>query len=483
MYKYVNLNDTVYLHFPVNNTEGSGASGVTPAVQIRRSGDVANAAPVYSATPYLLSHVSFPQGCYEVSIPATTGNGFIIGNEYNAFATISISSQNPTGYIGGFTLNPVNISQNIVKSGVIDALNTVVLSTAPSGSINEKMYNLATNDELATDILNASVASYNTLQTVGKILKDLSSGSISLTAQQIREEIDANSTQLAALTSRLSSARASYLDNLSSGIVATYSQVDTVNNLVNAINSITSQLNFTGTKVNAFTNDSSGVVTLLNRVIGTIAAGTHQPQTGDAYAIVTNAEYGNDAIQNDVASQSSYLNSIYNVANKLDTTLELNGAVYRFTELALANSPTGSGGFTETDRTNLLSTTTVTSILNTMIENVGGNRYKAKALETAPISTLATSSGLITVSNKIDAVATNVDSILLDTGTDGVKVQDVETGLSFVHAMQGLFALVCKMNGGGTTTINARDFADTKNRVTWNTDLQNNRLSVTFSFD
>jgi hypothetical protein len=264
MYKYINLNDTVYLHFPVNNTEGSGASGVTPAVKIRRSGDTANAAPTYSATPYLLSHVSFPQGCYEVAIPATLGNGFIIGNEYNAFATISISSQNPTGYIGGFTLNPINISQNIVKSGVIDALNTVVLPTAPSGSINEKMYNLATD----TDIING---------------------------------IDTSSTQLATLVTRLSSTRATYLDNLSSGVVATNSQVVTIDNIINDV------------KV-------------------------------------------------------------------------------------------------------------VTDILNTMLENVGGQRFKAKALELTPVSSgiITTSnavieSGIVVINNKVDSIATTANSIYQDT--------------------------------------------------------------------
>ena len=36
-------------------------------------------------------------------------------------------------------------------------------------------------------------------------------------------------------------------------------------------------------------SDSSGVTTLLSRVVGTLDTGTHKPQSGDAYAVVTGA--------------------------------------------------------------------------------------------------------------------------------------------------------------------------------------------------
>jgi len=39
-------------------------------------------------------------------------------------------------------------------------------------------------------------------------------------------------------------------------------------------------------------SDSSGVTTLLGRIVGTLAAGTHNPQSGDSYTIVANATYG-----------------------------------------------------------------------------------------------------------------------------------------------------------------------------------------------
>jgi hypothetical protein len=51
--------------------------------------------------------------------------------------------------------------------------------------------------------------------------------------------------------------------------------------------------------------DTSGTTTLLGRIIGTLAAGTHNPQTGDAYAIVNNGTYGNSALHTEVAKDAT----------------------------------------------------------------------------------------------------------------------------------------------------------------------------------
>jgi hypothetical protein len=48
-------------------------------------------------------------------------------------------------------------------------------------------------------------------------------------------------------------------------------------------------------------SDSSGVTTLLTRIVGTIAAGTHNAQSGDAYGVVANVTYGNSAIKTETA--------------------------------------------------------------------------------------------------------------------------------------------------------------------------------------
>jgi hypothetical protein len=43
-------------------------------------------------------------------------------------------------------------------------------------------------------------------------------------------------------------------------------------------------------------SDTAGTTTLLSRVVGTLDAGTHKPQSGDSYPVVTDATHGNAAI-------------------------------------------------------------------------------------------------------------------------------------------------------------------------------------------
>lgn len=222
------------------------------------------------------------------------------------------------------------------------------------------------------------------------------------------------------LESRLTATRAAYLDNLSGGAVGLASELakvpksdstvswnatalaamatqaqtgltaqgytttragylDTLNGLVAAIwNALTSGLTTAGSigkllvdNINATISsrstyaggDTSGVTTLLSRIVGTIAAGTHNPQSGDAYGVVNNGTYGNSAIETLVdelesrltATRAGYLDNLSGgaaataaalatvdgIVDKLDTAMEADGGVYRFTANALEQAPTG----------------------------------------------------------------------------------------------------------------------------------------------
>ena len=107
MKQYAAVDDTVYFWFAGNDTSGSGGDGASPAADIRLAGAAADAAPVYSPTPSLLSHVNYPAGAYEIAITASVANGFATGNTYAVFCTLAIDSQNPTGFVGSFDLKPV----------------------------------------------------------------------------------------------------------------------------------------------------------------------------------------------------------------------------------------------------------------------------------------------------------------------------------------------------------------------------------------
>lgn len=102
MTKQISLGDTVYFWFAINDSSGTGADGASQVFDVRLAGAAASAAPVLSGSATVLSHANYPNGCLEIEIDATEGNGFAISSEYAVFATAAISTQNPTGFVGSF---------------------------------------------------------------------------------------------------------------------------------------------------------------------------------------------------------------------------------------------------------------------------------------------------------------------------------------------------------------------------------------------
>ena len=147
---YHELNDTVYFWFGANDTSGSGGDGATPLADVRLAGAAASAAPVLSPTPVLLTDAGYPAGSYELAVAATSGNGFAADSTYAVFSTLTIDSQNPTGFIGSFTLSPVlsNVQEwldtapNALVSGAVDAdvsnlqTGVIVATSFTAGAIN-----------------------------------------------------------------------------------------------------------------------------------------------------------------------------------------------------------------------------------------------------------------------------------------------------------------------------------------------------------
>lgn len=96
--------------------------------------------------------------------------------------------------------------------------------------------------------------------------------------------------------------------------------------------------------------DTSGTTTLLSRVVGTIASGTHNPQSGDAFARL-GAPSG-ASVSADVASVKSDTNTLLSRVTTTVATLWANltamitgsGASAKFTTTALENAPAGGGG-------------------------------------------------------------------------------------------------------------------------------------------
>lgn len=119
------------------------------------------------------------------------------------------------------------------------------------------------------------------------------------------------------------------------------------------------------------------------------------------------------------------VDAIKGTTDKLDTALELDGAVYRYTTNALENAPSGGGG----------GTSDWTSGEKEQIRHRLGIDGDAASPSATP--SLATAAALSAVDGKIDTIDGNVDAILEDTSTtlqaelDGIQAatEDIQSRL------------------------------------------------------
>lgn len=269
-----------------------------------------------------------------------------------------------------------------------------------------------------------------TVQSAGDLIGELGSATYGLSA--IKAYVDD-------LETRLSAARAGYLDNLAAGTGVTLNATQglyapakagdamsltsgerttlasavwaSATRTLTSFGTLAADVWASATRTLTSVADSSGVTTLLSRIVGTLASGTHSPQSGDSYARIgangagltslgdtrlanldaavstrlatsgytapnntgiASIKAKTDLIPADPATETSVATrlagsayvapanasvaSILAIANKLDTLLELDGAIYRLTANALEQAPGSSGGLTPEQDTALLGT-------------------------------------------------------------------------------------------------------------------------------
>jgi len=167
MMQYATLEDTVYLWFGANDTAGSGNDGASAAYDVREGGAATSAAPVLSGTPDLLTHANYPAGCYEVVIAATAANGFAANKTYGVFCTLTVSSQNPTGFIGSFRLAPI-------PANVTQWLGTAAATPTVAGVPEVDVTHLGGAAQSATDLKDFADDGYDpaTNKVQGVVLTD-----------------------------------------------------------------------------------------------------------------------------------------------------------------------------------------------------------------------------------------------------------------------------------------------------------------------
>jgi hypothetical protein len=188
MFRYQTLNDTIYFWFGLNTTAGAGGDGTTPLYDVRLGGAAASAAPVLSGTPDLLTNAAYTDGCYEIAVAATAGNGFAAGSQYGVFCTATISAVNPTGFVGGFILAPVisNVTQwlgtaaatptvaGVPEVDVTHWLGTAVATPTVAGVPEVDITHIGGDAQSATDLKDFVDAGYDpvTNKVQGVLLTD-----------------------------------------------------------------------------------------------------------------------------------------------------------------------------------------------------------------------------------------------------------------------------------------------------------------------
>ena len=147
-HQHATLEDTVYFWFAANDTSGSGGDGTTPLFDVRLAGAAASASPVLSGSPILLTHVDFPAGAHEAAVAATNANGFAANATYGVFCTVLVDSQNPTGFVGSFTLTPLATAAQVTAvHATTDALLSSLSAGASGFSINATGVTVTTGTE------------------------------------------------------------------------------------------------------------------------------------------------------------------------------------------------------------------------------------------------------------------------------------------------------------------------------------------------
>lgn len=459
MKQYAAIDNTVYFWFAGNDTSGSGGDGASPTADVRLAGAAAGAAPVYSPTPSLLSHASYPAGAYEIAIVASAANGFAANNTYAVFCTLAIDSQNPTGFVGSFDLKPVE--SNITQ--ISDSVQSV------------------------TDLKDFADAGYNPAN------------------HKILGTADMRGTDNAALASEYTSGRAAYLDNLSAGAVALAAGVD-----LTKIHGVALTETVNGYLAAAFVKlfDVATPLLIASEVMrGTDSAYIGTPPTvGEIRTEIegvgtklTNVLDDTNELQ---TNQGNWLTATgFSVPNEYDTVITAlqtdldNPSQYMANISALALEATltdikGTGFVKDTHSLPQCLTAIGFSIPNEYDTVIAALQTDLNIITGTDGVTLATLQALYAPNKVVPDVAgiaaglhTTTDTLI--NGLEDITVADIIAGIADgTYDLQEMMRLilaacVCKSSGGGTTTIKMRDSGDAKDRISATVDDNGNRTAVT----
>jgi hypothetical protein len=237
------------------------------------------------------------------------------------------------------------------------------------------------------------------------------------------------------------------------------------------------------------------LATVLGRVIGTIATGTHQPQSGDAYAQIGVAgasltALGDTRISNlDAAVSSRVAPTI--AARTLDIDTAGNVVVGAIEDGVIQSGTFNTGAITATaieagaigaSEAPLLANLDATVSSRAIPGDLMGlaNDAITAAKIAAGAITSSEAPALANLDATVSSRAVAGDSMALTSAAVDAVLDEVVEGTMTFRQMLRIFlaALALKSAGGGTATISFRDQADSKNRISVTVDASNNRTAI-----
>lgn len=310
-------------------------------------------------------------GMYSIEIPASGGAS--INNDTEGFgwftgmATGVLPWRSP---VFGFRAAGINdklidsaydttrgLAGTALPAAAADAAGGLPISDAGALDLDTQLatltngtYGLSAIETLVDDLesrLTATRAGY---------LDNLSAGAVALasvcTEARLAELAAANiPADIDTLISRLTALRAGYLDNLSAGAVALASGVTVTTNNDKTGYTASTVSDKTGYSLSVTPPTAADIATAVwaagTRTLssfGTLVADVATAVWGAVARTITGGTITTNSDKTGYALTGTDIADIKSVTVKLDTAMELDGAVYRFTTNALEEAPSSSGG-------------------------------------------------------------------------------------------------------------------------------------------
>ena len=350
------LEETIYADF-ITSSPTTGAAtdaDTTPTCEVFE-----DATDMAILTPTVVKRTG-KTGNYRIPIACTAANGFESGKSYNLIVSATVGGVAAKAVLQTFqmrTNGPDDLAASILTraaagdamaltAGERTTLGGVIWQTLTSGlttvgsigkllvdNINATIASRSTyagGDTAGTTTLLSRIASALTI-TAGKVDVNDKTGFALTGAYDAAKTAAATGDAMTLVASERTAVAVSVWDRLTSALTAAGSIGKLIIDNLNA--TVASRSTYAG-------GDTPGTTTLLSRIASALTITGGKVDMNDKTGFALTSAY--DSAK--TASSQASVNTVMTVTNRLDSTLELDGLVYRFTANALEQAPTSGLG-------------------------------------------------------------------------------------------------------------------------------------------